>query len=460
MSDESLQARQRARLKKTFSAEERRGLRLGFWARLTALAVGGVWVLLSMETPRLFYFLGILALLAVLAMGWWLLSRGRLRAPWIKYALVTAEMAVLSWALIVPPPVGPWPWPPTIIYHGSSVTFFFVLLAASVFAYSPRLVLWAGAMAALFWALGAAWIATRPGVTALVDPSAGGTQPPKRLLDIVYDPMFINLGVRIEEVLTIFIVTGVLTVAIWRVRRVVWRQARAERARADLARYFSPGQVDALTVSDEPLREIRTQTVAVLFADMVGFTGISEKMDPPDVIELLREFHRRMEQAVFDNGGTLEKFIGDEVMATFGTPRPDPSDTTNALKCAVAIRETMAQWNERREAAGRQLLRVGVGIHYGPVVIGDIGGDRRLEFAVLGDTVNVASRLEQLTRKLGVTIVASDEVVSRARQQSGEVACEGLVQADSPLSLRGRRQAVPIWIDRPFEPVAESGAAS
>ena len=152
-----------------------------------------------------------------------------------------------------------------------------------------------------------------------------------------------------------------------------------------------------------------------------------------------------MERAVFDHGGTLDKFLGDGVMATFGTPETSPADAANALACARAMLAEIDAWNARRAAAGLPTVKLSVGVHYGDVVLGDIGTARRLEFAVLGDTVNVAARLETLTRKLHCRIAASDELVSQARDsRPGEALFEGFA-VTAEQQLRGRGEPVKVW---------------
>src|SRR5690606_37992761 len=135
------------------------------------------------------------------------------------------------------------------------------------------------------------------------------------------------------------------------------------------------------------------------------------------VIAFLRGLHARLEAAVFEHEGTLDKFLGDGVMATFGTPEPGPRDAVNALAAGRAMLATIADWNVERQAAGEPPVRLSIGIHYGEAVLGNIGTDRRLEFAVLGDVVNVASRLETLTRKLGCRLAASAELIAATRSQ-------------------------------------------
>ena len=120
----------------------------------------------------------------------------------------------------------------------------------------------------------------------------------------------------------------------------------------------------------------------------------------PTSLNLLRDYHDRLGQAVFDNNGTLDKYIGDGLMATFGTPDPGPQDAANALQCAMDMIASLEDWNAERIGEGKAPVRVGIGLHYGAVIAGDIGNERRLEYSVIGDTVNIASRLEHLTRNL------------------------------------------------------------
>jgi adenylate cyclase len=194
------------------------------------------------------------------------------------------------------------------------------------------------------------------------------------------------------------------------------------------------------------LAQVREQDISVLFADLVGFTHWAERHAPHEVIGLLREVHARLEEEVFRHHGTLDKFIGDGLMATFGTPDPGPRDTVNAVNCVKAIATDFIAWNVRRHGRGKAPIEISVGLHYGPVVVGNIGTDRRLEFAVLGDTVNVASRLEALTRELGVAAVISSAAAEAVRQEAPDEAEEilaGFVYR-GPVMLRGRDHPVEV----------------
>ncbi len=191
----------------------------------------------------------------------------------------------------------------------------------------------------------------------------------------------------------------------------------AERARTNLARYVPPNLVDTLAAHDQPFGPPRQQDAAVLFVDIRGFTTMSEEMSPTAVMELLRAFHERMVSVIFAYGGTLDKYIGDAVLATFGVPTPGSRDAANALTCAYAMLDNLRDWNQERLARDEQPIGVGIGLHYGPLVTGDIGSENALEFAIIGDTVNIASRLQGLTRSLETDLVVSQALAEKARSE-------------------------------------------
>ena len=186
--------------------------------------------------------------------------------------------------------------------------------------------------------------------------------------------------------------------------------------------------------------------MAVLFVDIVGFTEYASDRSPEEVISVLREFHGLMEVEVFRHHGTLDKYLGDGLMATFGTPMPSDKDAVNALTCARKMIEATADWNAKRKAAGEPEIRASFGLHYGPAVLGDIGGENRLEYAVIGNTVNVASRLEALSRPLHSRLVVSGDVVDQVHSEQPD--CDQLMDglhSLEPQSVRGVSKPVPVW---------------
>jgi len=222
----------------------------------------------------------------------------------------------------------------------------------------------------------------------------------------------------------------------------------AERARNNLARYFSPKLVETLAAKDQPLGAVRRQNLAVLFADVVGFTRLSETLEPELVIELLRDIHGWMEKAIFRCDGSIEGYIGDAVLAIFGFPEAGKKDASNALSCAFELLTAAQIWNQTRAKKGLSPINIGIGLHYGPVVLGDVGTEEYVEFTVIGDTVNTASRLQQATRTLKCDLVVGQELVKAVRDESeGEDASNllGRLQPHGDLAIRGRMQDVGVW---------------
>lgn len=218
----------------------------------------------------------------------------------------------------------------------------------------------------------------------------------------------------------------------------------AERQRAQLARHFSPNMVEELMRAGGRFGAARTQPMAVLFADVYDYTEMSAAMSGEQVIALLREFHAIVEDAVFNHGGTLDKYIGDGLMATFGTPSPGPQDATSAIAATRQTLRELARWNRRRAASGERCIRIGVGLHFGLATLGDVGTEQRFELTVVGDTVNVASRIEQLSRSLEIAVVASDDLVQHAMGESGVEAIEGFRDLGEH-RVRGRESPIRLW---------------
>jgi class 3 adenylate cyclase len=222
----------------------------------------------------------------------------------------------------------------------------------------------------------------------------------------------------------------------------------AERARANLARYFSPKLVETLAAKDQPLGAVRRQDLAMLFADIVGFTRLSETLEPELVMELLRDIHGWMERAIFQFDGSIEGYIGDAVLAIFGFPEAGEKDASNALSCAYELLTASKIWSQARAKKGLSPIHIGIGLHYGPVVLGDVGTEEYVEFTVIGDTVNTASRLQQATRTLQCDLVVGQELVNAVKEENEREDTTNLLERLHPhgdLAIRGRTQAVRIW---------------
>jgi adenylate cyclase len=427
------------------AADKREGLHLAVRARWFALAIISVMLVYLNPSWEVLYYEALLAGFA--AIGWAQLRIGRVGRSRPELLLMFCDLALLTFISIVPNPFGAFDWPVAMQYRFDNFIYFFVLLAGATLAYSWRTVFAMGTWTSVLWIAAMVWALLQPPalpeVSAALQTALAGHP---ELLEFL-DPDEVRVPGRIQEILVFVIVAGTLALAGRRTNRLLLRQAEVARERANLARHFPPNIVDALADRDQPLGAVRDQNVAIMFADIVGFTKIAEKMRPDQVVDTLREFHLRLERAVFDHGGTLDKFLGDGLMATFGTPDPGPDDAGNAVRCGYAMLAAIDEWNGERRQRGATPITLSIGVHFGTVVLGDIGSARRLEFAVLGDAVNVASRLESLTRELGVRMAVSDQLATAVRNESATDA-EALLSrlaANGSRMLRGRDQPIAVW---------------
>jgi adenylate cyclase len=208
-------------------------------------------------------------------------------------------------------------------------------------------------------------------------------------------------------------ITLSVSYGIYRSYSMLIRIAKVEAQKSSLSRYFSPDLVEEITSQPNVVQMGRRQKVTVLFSDIRDFTHFSEEMDTTDLSDFLTEYRKRMTRAVFANSGTLDKFVGDAVMATFGTPLPSMIfgfDARNAVACAKQMFVELAKLNEERRSGGESAIRIGIGIHTGEVFAGNIGSEERMEYTVIGDTVNTASRIESACKTLGAILLISRDV--------------------------------------------------
>lgn len=223
-----------------------------------------------------------------------------------------------------------------------------------------------------------------------------------------------------------------------RVGSLLQRILRETRSREKLGRYFSPNVVQRLLESAENA-EPESRTITVLFSDIRDFTSISEQLTPSQVVNMLNEYHTVMVEAVFRHGGTLDKFIGDGLMAYFGAPFSDEQHASNAVLCAKQMLAELKNLNDTRAEKGEQALQIGIGINSGDAVIGNIGSANiRLDYTAIGDTVNLASRLETLTKTMGCEILVSETT----RKAVGDA--EQFKQLESA-SVKGKANKVAIY---------------
>ena len=215
------------------------------------------------------------------------------------------------------------------------------------------------------------------------------------------------------------------------------RLAKEEVARANYSRFLPEYVVKQMLENPESFKLGGVlQTITVLFADIRGFTRISEHAPPEKIVQLLNRYFSAMTDIIFAHGGTLDKYLGDGLMALFGAPTVTPKDAGNAIAAAVAMQRRMLSINDELREEGFPEIGIGIGLHTGEVTVGYIGSERRSEYTAIGDAVNTASRLES-NAKAGEILVS--EVTAKAAHSRYQLA------AREPISVKNREQPVPLF---------------
>jgi adenylate cyclase len=309
----------------------------------------------------------------------------RLLRPWMLYLSVIADIALLmgliySFHYKYAQPAAFYLKVPTLLY-----VFLFIALRALRF--EARLVAFTGVAAAVGWG----WL------TYYVASGQGG--PPNRTHNFV-EYMTSNallVGAEVDKIVAILLSTAVLALAISRARHLLVQSVTEGAAARDLSRFFDPGvaaRIRGAAMSIKP-GEGELRDVAILTVDLRGFTRLSTELAPGDVMKVLQDYQGRVCPLIASNGGSIDKFLGDGILASFGAVESSTTAAADALRAADAVIAAADRWTAERRAAGLPPLSIGLAATSGRVVFGAVGDAERLEFTVIGDAVNFAAKLEK-----------------------------------------------------------------
>jgi len=348
---------------------------------------------------------------------------------------VVAEMLVLLFVI--------WAYhlqyeqPPQFSLKSTQFVYVFVLIGLRALRFEPAWVLVSGLTAALGW-------------SALVTYSVQRASENPITWDYVTSlrSIQIHLGGEFDKVLAVLVVTGVLALALARARHLLERAVSQQRAVADLSLFFDDSVARRITASEADVMagQGEVRDAAILFLDLRGFTEASMRLTPSELIALLGEYQRLAVPIIKQHGGSIDKFMGDGILASFGAVVPDAAYAASALRAVDALLAAVDAWRERRRQADLVAPDVGAGLATGAVVFGIIGDGQRLEYTVIGDAVNLAAKLEKHNKVEKTRAVTTRAAYELALAQGYQVAKElreartvGGVAAPLDLAVLGAR---------------------
>jgi adenylate cyclase len=335
----------------------------------------------------------------------WLAWRRRL-AAWFLALSVVVDISVLMitiWSFYLQ-----YQEPPPIYLKAPTMLYAFILIALRALRFEPWLVLLAGSAAAAGWLV----------LVAYAVLAEGGAQVTHDFATYAMSSQVL-LGAEVDKVVSLIMVTLILTVGLVRARKLLFRAVSDQVAATELSRFFAPEVAGRIRDSDMALEpgQAELRRAAIVMVDLRGFTPLTHQIAPGEVMALLSEYQSRVVAAVTEHGGSIDKFMGDGILASFGATRPSARFAADALRAVDALLASTATWTAERRARGLPAPEVGAAVATGPVMFGTIGDASRLEYTVIGEPVNLAAKVEKHTKVEGVRALCAAETYRLARSQ-------------------------------------------
>ena len=362
-----------------------------------------------------------LAVYALFTVARFVLALRRRLPDWFLSLSVVADITLLMvtiWSFHLQ-----YQAPPAIYFKAPTLMYAFIFIALRTLRFEPRFVVLAGASAAIGWIV-------------LVGYALWFTEGVHRTHSFADYAMSNNilLGAEFDKIVSILMVTAILALALCRARALLARAVTEQQAAAGLARFFAPEIAGRITSAELELApgQAELRDAAILFVDLRGFTPLAERLAPAKVMRLLSDYQARMVRVIRAEGGSVDKFMGDGILASFGATVPSAAYAADAVRALEGVIAAAAYWAEERRADGEEPLAVGAALAAGSIMFGTVGDAERLEYTVIGEPVNLAAKLEKHCKAERAVAVMVTSVLELA-------AAQGLV-CTQPWQRRPARQ--------------------
>jgi adenylate cyclase len=378
--------------------------------QLAIVILFGVLYTLSPKTdagtafsPVPYVLAGYLAFTLV-GLGWALNAR---LPDWAVYFSIVLDMTLLM-TLILSFHIQ-YQQPASFVLKAPALLYVFIFIALRALRFEPRFVVVAGITAALGWAAMIYYVVN-------IDPE--DTMITRSYVEYLTGNVIL-LGAEFDKIISILTVTFILALALRRGRQLLVDAVAESTAARELSRFFDEGVASQIRGAEREIAagEGVKRTAAVLNVDIRGFTPLAAGMEPGEVMKLLADYQARIVPIVQKHNGTIDKFLGDGIMATFGATTESETFAADALRAADEIIEAADAWEAERKEAGVQPIVINVSVASGPLVFGAVGGQNRLEYTVIGAAVNLSAKLEKHNKALSARAVTTGECLEEARKQ-------------------------------------------
>ena len=421
------------RVRRAVRAQEDATERVISWAQLGIVVTFGSLYFLSPKPDAVDFApvpwaLGVYLALTLVRLLWAYLGR---LPGWALTASVFFDVTllmVLIWSFHIQ-----YMQPPSFYLKAPTLLYVFIFIALRALRFDARFVIFAGLLAALGWGVLIAYV-------VFIDPT--DTMITRDYVSYLTSNSIL-LGAEFDKMISIVVVTALIAAALYRAKGLLVRAVSEQAAAQELSRFFAPeiaerikGAEDRISAGSGEMRE-----AAILNLDMRGFTRLAGTAAPETVMHLLAEYQRRMVPVIQRHGGSIDKFLGDGIMATFGAVRPSTVCAADALRALEAAMDEAAAWQAACAEAGEYCPAVNGAVATGPILFGAVGDATRLEYTVIGEAVNLSAKLEKHNKEMGVRALTDRASFERALAQ-------GYVPAGDKRSANGVRVA---GLDAPID---------